>query len=317
MPDFLFVDSQEETESTLDWDESEDYTHTFPPEPSFRADIEEKVDLLLEMEEKVISPLVELEQEVHQTEIDSALLVEKELDEIDTMIEEIDIYDEADIQKESNSLEESNVIEDEYDLNYMEELEKIITSESSTDLNQYTDDSKEEIAETVHNDLLADREDIDFSFLEKDVEAVSNQEVEDKQLLETRHEIILEVLDELEDVTDAEDAEENTEIILVEELVSPQVNEVSQKIINNTFQQLQLMKKLMDPKEYENIVSRCLKADMPLHEYYLIASLLIEHYIQQNEKTKLQSFFPLLKDKFKQESILLAQIIFMEKHYKL
>ncbi|MEI2462683.1 hypothetical protein [Niallia taxi] len=369
---FEAEEDEEEWEDEMDWDlaaadqavpqknrwEMESNNDSFLVEEAEVEPIIAVQSNTFEKEEEII-PAISVEEEFMKSdfsakedvnnfaEVDEIILEQKneheEISEIDILPIQTESTPDQDKQAESYS--------------YMEELERLMSSEEADDLNlqkskqqeleaglaeydislledieeaavsledeEQADNSEEE--KLVDEDwTVADKKQVqeaanlveDMEYLElEEVEAVADDIVpEPVKSAESMMELMDEILEDNTEETSNEHLEVNELDSVTEEATAPP-NAISHQVINNTLMQLKLMKNTLDKKEYESILVKCLTDTLPLHEYFTISNLLIEHFVQQNEHSKLESFFAQLHTKYEREPIILEQLNFMEKNY--
>ncbi|MED4037475.1 hypothetical protein [Niallia taxi] len=369
---FEAENDEEEWEDEMDWELAT--AEQADPQKN-RWEMESNNDSFL-VEEAEVEPIIAVQSNAfeEQEEIIPAISVEEEfmksdfsakedvnnIAEVDEIIleqkneqEEISEIDILPIQTENTSDQDKQA----ESYSYMEELERLMSSEETDDLNLQQSKQQELEAGLAEYDisLLEDIQEAAVS-LEDDEQAENSEEeklvdeawtgadkiqeqeaanlVEDIEYLELEEveavaddivpepvksaEPMMELMDEiLEDNTEEASNEhlEVNELDSVTEEATASPNAISHQVINNTLMQLKLMKNKLDKEEYESILVKCLTDTLPLHEYFTISNLLIEHFVQQNEHSKLESFFAQLQTKYEREPIILEQLNFMEKNY--
>ncbi|TRZ37407.1 hypothetical protein CEQ21_18320 [Niallia circulans] len=306
---------------------------------------EEEIIPAISVEEEFMKSDFSAKEDVNIfAEVDEIILEEKseheEISEIDVLPIQTESTPDEDKQSESYS--------------YMEELERLMSSKETEDLQKTKPkeleaglaeydisllENIEEAAVSLEEDQADNLEeeklvDEDWTVADKIQEQEAANLVEEMEYLELEDveamadDIVSEPVKTPEPMMELMDGilEDNTEEIsnehlevhesdsVPEEAEAP-LNVISHQVINNTLMQLKLMKNRLDKEEYESILVKCLTDTLPLHEYFTISNLLIEHFVQQNEHSKLESFFAQLQTKYEREPIILEQLNFMEKNY--
>ncbi|WP_240371010.1 putative sodium/potassium/calcium exchanger [Anoxybacteroides rupiense] len=85
---------------------------------------------------------------------------------------------------------------------------------------------------------------------------------------------------------------------------------VSSRIIQTLADEWLLIRHQLNKDEYEQQILQCLQRPLADQEYYLLARLLVEHYLQEKEYEKLASWLDHLRERFSSYPILLEEIRF-------
>ncbi|MFC5733676.1 hypothetical protein [Cytobacillus gottheilii] len=86
---------------------------------------------------------------------------------------------------------------------------------------------------------------------------------------------------------------------------------LQREVLKTLLEQLQLAKETTEPHVYEKWIQQCMQQKMPQKEHYIFASLLIEHYISQQEHQKLKTLLNELKKQYSNMPIISEQIQFL------
>ena len=252
---------------------------------NFGADDEIIIEKLAETEEIPEMDVLTLQAEDAPTAESFAYMKE---------LERLMISDES----EKQQAKKQEIIEAEYtafDISLLEDAKASLEVELEADTPVDKDWTvMDKIQEQDVDDFVINPENLELDAVEKDI----NQQ---QPRIEPSSEIFVEVINE-EDATG------------INEKVTAKAK-VAHQVINNTLMQLELMKNTLRRDEYEAILLKCLTDTLPLHEYFALANLLIEHYVQHHENSKLESWFIQLQIKYQHEPIILEQLNFMEKNY--
>lgn len=210
-----------------------------------------------------------------------------------------------------------------HEINYMDEIEKMLEDRDASrldDLSQEngnfllpTDASKAGFEEIKENESAID-----------ELEILVFQEGNDDFSADAVPETLQFELEELPLQAKTLDKEELADSIATKETLQTadkkngqSIPLLAHQVVNNTFEQLKLMKSITSKEEYEDMLIKCMSDLIPLYDYFAFSILLIEQYVHFCEYEKLESLFEFLKLKFQHEPILLEQLIFMEQNYLL
>lgn len=113
---------------------------------------------------------------------------------------------------------------------------------------------------------------------------------------------------------------EQTDQMAVDEIeeevvVNQQKTILQQKLFHTMVDQLHLARKTMQPAKYEELIKAHMHPEMSAQDYYTFASLLIQHYISQQEKDKLKQLLLVLKDKMEKYPVLEMEIHYLYEQY--
>ncbi|MDL0436262.1 MULTISPECIES: hypothetical protein [unclassified Niallia] len=295
-------------------------------------------------EEDIIIPAVSVEEEFMKSDFSAKEDVNNSAVADEIIIGELEDAEEIPAMEVLTSPTENAVAEHSAEsFSYMEELEMLMNSDENE--TQQENKQSKTAAEFADFDMsLLEDADQAAASVEDDQDAVTpaandeslkEQEVDDfvinpdlleREEIDTAAEDLLpdilahkEPLLELstEKISEEENIKEESmeEVDVIEDEVTVKDNRVAHQVINNTLMQLDLMKNSLSREEYEAILLKCLTETLPLHEYFALSNLLIEHYVQHNESSKLRSLFVQLQTKYQLEPIILEQLSFMEKNY--
>lgn len=289
----------------------------------------------VEQEEDIISYVPEINQEDTLTnEVD--IIQEETVDSVDMdldVIEHLEVVEQEEefpLSREEEEFFDKELDKELIETNYLAEIEKMLEENDTS----AAIEAGEEIAE---EDRI---EEISFSSEDAEV-AVSVEKIEQVQLwndltdnaLSDEEKIILsekmtdtsEHIEELHECSDIEIMDEQADVSLDQIEVNHfgldsdkkvnVVNGIAHEIINNTLAQLEMLKHSMDMEEFEIILKQCLKTPIPLNEYFAYSALLIDVYVQNKKKDRLEKLLYRLKEKFREQPIVLEQIKFMEEKY--
>ncbi|MFT8321651.1 MAG: hypothetical protein ABF649_12155 [Bacillus sp. (in: firmicutes)] len=317
---------------------------------SIEEDLSEKI--VVEAEEEEGYWLLDTEgSELHEKEPVTEKNEETALnymEEIESMMEQGDSWNAAAASQEQGgksntnnhpSEQEESALPFEVDESLLEEIERPNIMEKSPSIQQEEEESNllsvEDLIEEIHDlqeELLVEEqmeiietentstEELELDIVEFDAENSKSEEKIDfyDEKLEEINNQFEEKESEEQDIDipfDNSYEVEGNESPSLKEEEKPVVNELSNKVIDNTMMQLTIMKKMVSKEEYETAVFYCLNETIGLQAYFAFASLLIEQYVHYKEKEKLANLLDMLKDKFHSEPILMEQLLFMEQSY--
>jgi hypothetical protein len=320
----LFVMTEEVEESVI---EKRQEPREIKPIKTTQSDVKQEGDIITYVPEVNREGILTNEEDIIQ---------EETVESIDMNLEVMEQLEIVELDEEFSLSIEEEVIDKEIDkepaeTNYLAEIEKMLEENNPSTANE----ANEEIAE---EDQI---EEISFSINEDAEVAVSVEKmeqeqiwnnIEDNDLTEEEKTILSE---EMTDISEhIEESQEFSAIEMFGEQAEVSRNQsqenqigsdddkhenmvsgLAHKIINNTLTQLVMMKNSMDMEEFETVLTQCLKKPIPLNEYFAYSALLIDAYVQNNEKDKLESLIYSLREKFMEQPIVLEQIKFMEEKY--
>ncbi|NRD76008.1 hypothetical protein HPT25_00610 [Bacillus sp. BRMEA1] len=90
---------------------------------------------------------------------------------------------------------------------------------------------------------------------------------------------------------------------------------LQRQLLHTMVSQLKIVKKTMDPLEYEALVQNHMNAKLSAHDYFTFASMLIEHYIHTKDYMKLEALINNMMVKIAGYPILEKQVEFIYRHY--
>lgn len=88
--------------------------------------------------------------------------------------------------------------------------------------------------------------------------------------------------------------------------------QLQKQLFNTMISQIQLTRKLIDSKKYEQLLKEYLHPELPIYEYYTFATLLVHHYISKRQFEKLAAFLTQLEEKVTNHPVLLQEIQFLK-----
>lgn len=112
-------------------------------------------------------------------------------------------------------------------------------------------------------------------------------------------------------------SEEKTDIPQKEEpiLEHPKRNSVQQQIFHTMVSQINLMRKQLDPNQFEKLIQDHLIPTLPPEEHFTFASMLIEHYMRTHEMDKLKGLLDNLKNQYQDYPIVQLEILYLYGQY--
>jgi hypothetical protein len=90
---------------------------------------------------------------------------------------------------------------------------------------------------------------------------------------------------------------------------------VHKELLNTMVTQLELIRKRVDPQEYEQLIKEHMYERLPVHDYYTFASLLISHYIRKKKFNELEMLISSIRNKVKGYAILEQELEYIYNHY--
>ncbi|WP_066365605.1 hypothetical protein [Neobacillus fumarioli] len=90
---------------------------------------------------------------------------------------------------------------------------------------------------------------------------------------------------------------------------------LQRKIIHTIVTQLKIVRKTMNPEDYEQLILKQMNVQLSVHEHFTFASMLMEHYIAIKDFGKLESLIDRIKEKIAGYPILEQQVEFIHGHY--
>jgi len=90
---------------------------------------------------------------------------------------------------------------------------------------------------------------------------------------------------------------------------------LQRKIIHTIVTQLKIVRKTMNPEDYEQLILKQMNVQLSVHEHFTFASMLMEHYIAIKDFAKLESLIDRIKEKIAGYPILEQQVEFIHGHY--
>ncbi|WP_080844600.1 hypothetical protein [Cytobacillus gottheilii] len=239
------------------------------------------------------------------------------------------VQEETPIQIEENEFSLGLPLEDD---DYI--IPAVVENETSLSVEEVQASTELE-SDLVEDDSLAEPsleerlEDIDVSLEEmneqQDLEVIDFEKEEESLPAETEEKAVIEkdeILLGFEETTEEEPVleEDGAEPWLEAATSSDSSEEQQEQEENSTLQremlktlleQLQLAKETTEPHIYEKWIQQCMQQKMPPKEHYIFASLLIEHYIAQQENQKLVTLLNGLKNQYADMPIISEQIQFL------
>ncbi len=168
--------------------------------------------------------------------------------------------------------------------------------------------------EVSAEEILQPQDGEEANVLEEFQESLDDEDVE--EAVNENNEIIPELMADEEDPVIEEEDESwilaATSSDSDEEQQDQEENITLQReVLKTLLDQLQLAKETTEPHVYEKWIQQCMQQKMPQKEHYIFASLLIEHYISQQEHQKLITLLNELKTQYSNMPIISEQIQFL------
>lgn len=168
--------------------------------------------------------------------------------------------------------------------------------------------------EVSAEEILQPQDGEEANVLEEFQESLDDEDVE--EAVNENNEIIPELMADEEDPVIEEEDESwilaATSSDSDEEQQDQEENITLQReVLKTLLDQLQLAKETTEPHVYEKWIQQCMQQKMPQKEHYIFASLLIEHYISQQEHQKLITLLNELKNQYSNMPIISEQIQFL------
>ena len=334
LDDFI---QEEDTSSNIDSQDRIDLEKI-----DYMDEIEDLIQNDDSIEEQVESVVIETEDYLESHENDEILppSTDDELDfsylyaeqEVASTIESIGEHDWELVQSEDeNSNDETKVLEDDWleldelfitgekpvhieeeltpEFDVVEDAAAIQTSEEELVKND------EVIQDLVETSILEDNEDTDEVHL-VEVEAPEFEEINTIQLEEQpmiQQQNLLS--DEHSNMQVIENQDKDDAMIEEENMEQDKDSALQQQLISTIIDGLQIAGKQMPAEEYESLVKEHLHEGLTSHDYYTFSSLLIQHYVKNNETDKLKDLLFHLKEKFEQYPILEMEIQYLYERY--
>jgi hypothetical protein len=211
---------------------------------------------------------------------------------------------------------DQNIDMSESDNYYLAELEQLILEEEivKTDKEDGTSNSsfmsvrEQEILEG-DKDIILTLEHIDPVTVYEEIAATIEEDIgeetsfnKSEQTSNTTNEILTH---EGKDLVISEENNSDRENLLVSGI---ETDDLHRQLFITMVSQIQLARKLIDSNKYEQMLKEYLHPDLPVSEYYTIASLLIQHYISEKEPIKLIALLDKTEEKVTKHPVLLQEI---------
>jgi len=262
--------------------------------------------------------------EISESIIENDIEVDSELEKVELLDFELDlsrvsIQNPNQITEMAYIAEIESLIEDDPSITNqtIEEVEDILTL-GELEVASYEEEhqSVKQWDETALNELeiVPDLEELvldsnSFSMEKKDI--VYQEEPEADEWIFHHNEMIDDLtLNALEEVSTNQ-----IESVKKVDLEEKEITGLAHEIIQNTLSQLQLLKGYMNEEEFESLLLRCMNDSIPPNEYFTLATMLIDVYIQVQDHEKLRKFLQQLKVRFNHQPIILEQINYLEETY--
>lgn len=288
----------------------------------------EEEELLHARVDREESYYLEQEKEIEATNIGYMAEIEKMLEQDSFSGEEVElaekvsplpIFDDIEVavssERDNQSEDKNHTEELNLDVDDIEEIPLLDLKELIPERELEKEEEMEEA------EILSDMERLnqleEFTLLDLK-EEISEIDIEEEAIAELENLSDMEMLDELAGFAiEAKDDNplESIEDELIELPKEEELSILAHKIINNTLSQLNVMKDTLDKQEFEMLLLQCMKNSIPLNEYFAFSTMLVDHYLNNNEIEKLQHLLLSMKDKYRQQPIVLEQINFMEEKY--
>ncbi|KAB2334093.1 hypothetical protein [Bacillus mesophilum] len=245
------------------------------------------------------NPVLQAEQ---KNEDDLLVKAEENEFSLGLKLEDDDFIIPASVENETSTSEQKLQSEPESEL--FDESSYIIPS--LEEMLEKDEVSSEEILQPQDGEEAIVLEEFQESLDEEDVEEAVNESDEIiPELMADEEDPIIEEEDEpwILAATSSDSDEEQQE---QEENITLQ-----REVLKTLLEQLQLAKETTEPQVYEKWIQQCMQQKMPQKEHYIFASLLIEHYISQQEHQKLITLLNELKNQYSNMPIISEQIQFL------
>ncbi|MGX6442936.1 hypothetical protein ACWM35_06850 [Neobacillus sp. K501] len=334
---------EKENEQLVDWDEDisfiqdrnqllEDQVNSFeeidltPKEDSEMAEFEELMEqpLVIVSEDEPDGDQTDTDVEsiseyfnslVEEDNLDKENLAETELDKVFINLKKESFETVVAENESANELEEQ-LAEENFDLNSSAEPNFKKTS-VETQVNQ--ESSASEISMEVDDEEL---------LLEELLEGMSTapaviNKVEEKedvvinQVSFDEEPFMLDFESETEEVALEETSELGISVPEVQKDTNKNIEQaiIRKELLNTMVSQLELISKKVDSLEYEELIKEHMHEQLPVHDYYTFASLLISHYIRMKKFKELEIFISSICNKVKGYAILEQELEYIYNRY--
>ncbi|PAE21724.1 hypothetical protein CHH80_04690 [Bacillus sp. 7504-2] len=303
---FVQEEEQASEERLLEIEQIEDLGEETNEADMIEKDVEEIVEppFLTEKNDEISR----IEKSTYMTEIEM-LLESEELENFPNDAETIDIVDKNTFSPQSEvvNLEESDIKEEDAISESGREgaketsvLESIFLEEEAS---YQLELAQKEIAAGNEGALsLLQIENFDHNSLHKIAEATSLAALEESPYIGS----------------DRDDEDENLQFDIKNQSTiakGEQRTNLQQQMVQTMVSQIEHARKQMTPPEFEKYVKEHLHPKISAQDYYIFASILIEHYIRQKELSKLQGLLADLREKFTDYPVLDMEIQYLFKQY--
>ncbi|MBO0960706.1 hypothetical protein J1P26_13460 [Neobacillus sp. MM2021_6] len=309
----IFMNNDENSPIESEWE-----NRIEPQQDQLSEDIPIQMEPLEVNEEELSLLLSESINDSHHlkddlTEMEEMIVPEDDLE--DSFIAEINPIS---IEK---SNDDNDLIEPKNDLqiqegHYLAELEQLILDDSIILQEDHLDSIESHDVEEL--DLPVNSKQYEADNLELDEDQLIEDKIGFEEMLES--EVVLE-LEEKQNISVVdypsspvyEEVAVSSEIDNNNQLTNNIENEALHKLLFNTMvTQIQITRKLIDSKKYEQMIREYLHPELPTNEYYTFAILLIQHYISEKQYDKLLPFLNEIEEKVTTYPMLLQEIQFFK-----
>lgn len=120
---------------------------------------------------------------------------------------------------------------------------------------------------------------------------------------------------------EVEAMEESSEVGISEPEVQEDTNKsigqdlAHKELLHTMVSQLELISKKLEPQEFEKLIQEHMHEQLPVHDYYTFASLLITHYIRMKKFDELEKLISSISSKVKGYAILEQELEFIYNRY--
>ncbi|WP_110111503.1 hypothetical protein [Bacillus sp. CGMCC 1.16541] len=249
-----------------------------------------------------------------------------------SMIEEELIENEEEIMLHVHELEAIEVSENEVTLNERK-VEEFISSDQESSILQVDDLTIEAVSQQIdHKDVEEMSIETSDAFLVNALNRNENEFEEAEDVLqEDLPEISMsngeELLEQLEN--DRYNGKSEQELIRLEEaLVEDEVTEQAENVRDSEataetpvmnpavwqtiIEQVNVYKQLSSTHEYESLLNDYLLAPLPCEEYYVLASMLVQHYMDTNQRDEALNKIQELQGKYSDYPVLIAELQYLQ-----
>ncbi|MBM7701350.1 hypothetical protein [Metabacillus iocasae] len=284
------------------------------------------MDIVVE-EEVFVHPQVTEQEEVdeHVAEIapvDDALPIMDELEEsllqVKDAVEDIEEDDFEDIQQ----LDEHDVLDGTEEIQVeTEEVDENATKEMAEQVEEHFDVDELEAIEAAEKDALSTM----LEQVEEKQENVNHASDEVEVLPEISTSNQKEHIEQL--VNDSYNGKSEQEIMNFDEITIDETPELTEQeeselvtpapIMNTAvwqtiIEQVNVYKQLLSKDEYERLLKDYLLAPLPREEYYVLAVMLVQHYIETSQRAEALNEIHVLQETYSDYPVLIAELQYLQ-----